>query len=300
MLLDPGDPVWLEDPGYIGARAALIAAGAQVVPVPVDQEGLDVHAGMARAPAARLVFVSPSHQFPLGSTLSLGRRLALIEWASRTGAWVLEDDYDSEFRYIGRPLTALQGIDTEGRVIYVGTFSKVLFPALRLGYMVAPADLVDALIAAHMSTDIHAHILEQAALAEFIQAGHLDRHVRRMRVTYAERQAVLVEAVKQHLAGFLDVEPSGSGLHLVGWLPDGLNDRLVSREAAEYGVDVWPLSLHCIDPAPSSAILLGYAGMTPAEIRAGVETLAMLLPRLVEIELHAQSEASGSHPPRSL
>jgi GntR family transcriptional regulator/MocR family aminotransferase len=300
MLLDPGDPVWMEDPGYIGARAALIAAGARLIPVPVDEDGLDVDAGIAREPAARLVVVTPSHQFPLGSTLSLARRLALIEWASRTGAWVLEDDYDSEFRYIGRPLTALQGIDTEGRVIYVGTFSKVLFPALRLGYMVAPADLVDALIAAHMSTDIHAHTLEQAALAEFIQAGHLDRHVRRMRVTYAERQAVLVEAVKQHLTGFVDVEPSGSGLHLVGWLPDGLNDRLVSREAAAYGMDVWPLSLHCIDPAPSSAILLGYAGMTPAEIRAGVETLAMLLPRLADIESQAQSEASGSHPPQSL
>jgi GntR family transcriptional regulator/MocR family aminotransferase len=166
--------------------------------------------------------------------------------------------------------------------------------------MVAPPDLVDALIAAHMSTDIHAHILEQAALAEFIQAGHLDRHVRRMRVTYAERQAVLVEAVKQYLTGYLDVEPSGSGLHLVGWLPDGLNDRLVSREAAAHGVDVWPLSLHCIDPTPRSAILLGYAGMTPAEIRAGVETLATLLPRLVDIESQAQSEASGSDPPRAL
>lgn len=300
MLLDPGDPVWIEDPGYIGARAALIAAGARVIPVPVDQEGLDVDAGMAREPAARLVFVTPSHQFPLGSTLSLARRLALIEWASRTGAWVLEDDYDSEFRYISRPLTALQGIDTEGRVIYVGTFSKVLFPALRLGYMVAPADLVDALVAAHMSTDIHAHILEQAGLAEFIQAGHLDRHVRRMRVTYAERQAVLVEAVKQQLTGFLDIEPSGSGLHLVGWLRNGLDDRVVSREAAAHGVDVWPLSLHYVNPGPGSAILLGYAGMTPAEIRAGVQTLAMLLPRLVDSESQAQSEAPGSHCRRSL
>ena len=281
VLLDPGDPVWMEEPGYIGARAALVAAGARIVPVPVDEDGLNVEAGLACEPAARLAFVTPSHQFPLGTTLSLARRLALIEWASRTAAWVLEDDYDSEFRYVGRPLTALQGIDREGRVIYVGTFSKTLFPALRLGYMVVPDDLVDALVGAHMSADIHAHVFEQAALAEFIQAGHLDRHVRRMRILYAERQAVLVDSVRQRLAGFLDIEPSGSGMHLVGWLRGGLDDRVVSREAARRGIDVWPLSLHYIQPGSRSALLLGYAGMTPADIRAGVANLAAIFRRLV-------------------
>jgi GntR family transcriptional regulator/MocR family aminotransferase len=137
MLLDPGDPAWIENPGYLGTRAALVAAGARLVPVPIDDEGLDVAAGLAREPDARLAFVTPSHQFPLGPTMSLARRLALLEWAGRTGAWVVEDDYDSEFRYVGRPLTALQGIDGVGRVIYVGTFSKTLSPALRLGYLVA-------------------------------------------------------------------------------------------------------------------------------------------------------------------
>jgi GntR family transcriptional regulator/MocR family aminotransferase len=281
MLLDPGDPVWMEEPGYIGARAALVAAGARIVPVPVDEDGLNVEAGLACEPAARLAFVTPSHQFPLGTTLSLARRLALIEWASRTAAWVLEDDYDSEFRYVGRPLTALQGIDREGRVIYVGTFSKTLFPALRLGYMVVPDELVDAMIGAHMSADIHAHVFEQAALAEFIQAGHLDRHVRRMRILYAERQAVLVDSVRQQLARFLDIEPSESGMHLVGWLRGGLDDRVVSQEAARRRMDIWPLSLHYIQPGSRSALLLGYAGMTPADIRAGVADLAAILPRLV-------------------
>ena len=178
-------------------------------------------------------------------------------------------------------MTALQGIDREGRVIYVGTFSKTLFPALRLGYMVVPDDLVDALVGAHMSADIHAHVLEQAALAEFIEAGHLDRHVRRMRTLYAERQTVLVDSVRQKLAEFLDIEPSGSGMHLVGWLRGGLDDRVVSGEAARHGMDIWPLSLQYIEPGSRSALLLGYAGMTPADIRAGVANLAAIFRRLI-------------------
>jgi len=280
ILLDPGDPAWIEDPGYLGARAALVAAGARLVPVPVDDDGFDVAAAETRSPEARLAVVTPSHQFPLSSTMSLARRLALIDWAHRTGSWVVEDDYDAEFRYAGRPLTALQGIDGRGCVIYVGTFSKALFPGLRLGYLVAPPQLVDALVGAHMATDMHAHLLEQAALADFIREGHFERHLRRMRVLYAERQAILVEAVKRELQGILEVSPSQSGLHLIGWLAAGLDDSVVAGEAASEGVDVWPLSLHSLEPYPRAALLLGYAGLTPQEIRSGVQRLGRALMRV--------------------
>ncbi|MCW3037419.1 MAG: putative bifunctional protein [Actinobacteria bacterium] len=280
LLLDPGDPAWIEDPGYLGARAALAAAGAELVPVPVDDEGLDVASGKGSSPDARLAVVTPSHQFPLGVTMSLSRRLALIDWAHGTGSWVVEDDYDAEFRYVGKPLTALQGIDEWGCVIYVGTFSKVLFPGLRLGYLVAPPQLVDPFIAAHLATDMHAHMLEQAVLSDFIQDGQFERHLRRMRVLYAERQAILVAAVRRELEGIVDVNPSDNGLHLIGWLAPGLDDDMVAREAADNGVDVWPLSLHSLHPYPRAALLLGYASLTPLEIHVGVQRLARALSSL--------------------
>lgn len=277
MLLDPGDSAWVEDPGYLGARAALVAAGARLVPIPTDHDGLDVSAGLASAPDARLTVVTPSHQFPLGSTLSLARRLALIDWASRTGSWVIEDDYDAEFRYVGRPYTALQGIDQRGCVIYVGTFSKAVFPGLRLGYIVVPHQLVDAFVAAHLATDIHTHVLEQAVLADFIESGQLDRHLRFMRVMYAERQELLVEAAQRELGGVLQVKSADSGLHLVGWLASDLDDEVVTRKAARQGVDVWPLSAHALHPYPRDALLLGYAAFSPSEIRWGIQRLARAL-----------------------
>ena len=188
ILLDPGDAAWLEDPGYLGARAALVSAGARIIPVPVDQSGLDVMTGTGLEPTARLAVVTPSHQFPLGYTMSLERRLALIEWAASNDSWIIEDDYDAEFRYVGKPHAALMAIDTQQRVIYVGTFSKVLFPSLRLGYVIAPSDLVDGFLAAHLSTDMHAHLIDQAVVADFIEQGHFARHLRRMRVLHHERQ----------------------------------------------------------------------------------------------------------------
>ncbi|MDQ3316832.1 MAG: PLP-dependent aminotransferase family protein [Actinomycetota bacterium] len=205
VLLDPGDTAWVEEPGYRGARAALLGAGATLVPV--HSEGLNVAAGTGLAPGARLACVTPSHQYPLGVTMSLARRLELLRWAGRASAWVLEDDYDSEYRYSGRPLEALQGLDTEGRVIYVGTFSKVLFPSLRLGYLVVPPDLVDAFTAARELSDRQAPALDQAVLARFMAGGHFARHVRRMRSLYAERQAILVEEAGRHLPELLDVPP---------------------------------------------------------------------------------------------
>ncbi|MGQ0575537.1 MAG: MocR-like pyridoxine biosynthesis transcription factor PdxR [Pseudonocardia sp.] len=276
ILLDPDDPAWIEDPGYVGARAALTSAGARLVPVPVDDNGLDVAAGVDRAPSARMVIVTPSHQFPLGATMTLDRRLALIDWAARTGAWVVEDDYDSEFHYRGRPLAALQAIDQHQRVIYVGTFSKTMFPGMRLGYLIAPAELVDGFTAAHLSTDVHAHLLDQAVLSDFIRDGHFLRHLRRMRILYRERQVILVRE-SQRLRERLRIEASDGGLHVVGWLPEHLDDRDVAADAARYGVHAWPLSLHCIEPNLPPALLFGYAATTERDIREGITALDRVL-----------------------
>lgn len=279
VLLDPGDAAWVEDPGYAGARGALTAAGARIVPVPVDGEGLRVSVGTRRAAGARLACVSPSHQYPLGATMSLSRRLELLAWASRAGAWVLEDDYDSEYRYTGRPLEALQGLDSsaEGRVIYLGTFSKVLSPALRLGYLVVPHDLVDPFTAARELADRHSPSVDQAVLARFMAEGHFARHLRRMRTLYAGRQAALVEAASRELPGLLDVGPAEAGMHLVGWLPEGDDDREAARRAEARGVEAAALSLYGIEPPPRGGLLLGYAAVGEAEIRTGVRRLAAAL-----------------------
>lgn len=277
VLLDPGDAVWIEDPAYPGAYGALLGAGASVVPVPVDDEGLDIAAGVQRCPGARLAFVTPSHQFPLGVTMSLRRRLELLDWASRSDAWIVEDDYDSEYRYTGRPLAALQGLDREGRVIYVGTFSKVMFPALRLAYLVVPPDLVEVFSTARFFAVQQPPLLEQTALAGFLAEGHFSRHIRRMRTLYAERQAVLIEAAQRDLSGLLDMQPAEAGMHLLGWLPEGIDDRLVSQRAAAHGVDAYPLSRYCLEPTHRSALVLGYTAVDVHEIRDGVSRLARTL-----------------------
>jgi GntR family transcriptional regulator/MocR family aminotransferase len=277
VLLDPGEAAWVEDPSYIGARGALSGTGVQVVGVPVDQEGLDVAGAARRHPEARLCYVTPSHQYPLGVTMSLPRRLALLDWARRASAWIVEDDYDSEFRYAGRPLAALQGLDRDRRVLYVGTFSKVLFPALRLGYLVAPPDLVDAFVAARTLADHHSPTMPQAVLAEFIADGHLARHVRRMRTLYEERQHALLAAARRELGDCLSVAPAEAGIHLVGWLAEGSDDRVASRRAAAHGVEVPPLSAYRIEQGKRGGLLLGYAASSPREIRDGVRRLALAL-----------------------
>jgi GntR family transcriptional regulator/MocR family aminotransferase len=279
VLLDPGDTVWLEDPSYIGARGALLGAGARVVAVPVDAEGLDVASAERRHRRARLCYVTPSHQYPLGVTMSLSRRLALLDWARRAGAWIVEDDYDSEFRYAGRPLASLQGLDRDQRVLYVGSFSKMLFPALRLGYLVAPPDLVRALVAARALCDHHSPTLSQAVLTDFIRDGHLARHIRRMRTLYAERQAALVNAVRRELDGCLSVAPAEMGLHVVGWLIEGVEDREASRRAAACGIEAPPLSAYRLERGSGErgGLLLGYAATTPRQIRDGVRRLASAL-----------------------
>jgi GntR family transcriptional regulator / MocR family aminotransferase len=277
VLLDPGDAALIEDPGYMGARAALLAAGAHLIATPIDPEGLDLAAGLARCANPRLAYITPSHQFPLGVTMSLARRLALLEWAATAGAWLLEDDYDSEFHYTGRPLAALQGLDRAGCVIYIGTFSKVLFPALRLGYLIVPPALADAFVHARAGADTHAPALEQAVLAEFMREGHFARHIRRMRALYAERQAILIDAAARDLAGLLDIQPDATGMHLLGWLPAGIDDQAVAARAGARGVHVLPLSWLRIETAERGALLLGYAAANEGEIRAGVKQLARAL-----------------------
>ncbi|MCA1647250.1 MAG: PLP-dependent aminotransferase family protein, partial [Chloroflexi bacterium] len=277
VLLDPGNTVWFEEPGYLGARAALRGAGAQVIPVPVDEDGLDVGAGEAMASAARMAYVTPSHQYPLGVTMSLSRRLALLAWATRADAWILEDDYDSEFRYAGRPLAALQGLDTSARVIYIGTFSKTLLPSLRLGYLVVPPDLVDAFTSARAVVDRQSPLLDQAVLCDFITEGHFSRHIRRMRQLYAERQRLLLEAAGRELAGLIDLGPESAGLHLVGRLPAGVNDQAASRAAYGRGVDAVALSATYFGPTSASGLLLGYAAYSGKEIMTGARELARAL-----------------------
>lgn len=277
VVLDPGDTAWIEDPGYAGVWAVLRAAGVRVDPIPIDTEGFDVELGMQRSPDARLVYVTPSHQYPLGITMSLQRRLALLAWAHRQGAWIIEDDYDSEFRYIGRPLPALQGLDEYHHTIYIGTWSKMLFPALRLGYIVAPPALVDALVAARVGIDLHSPVLEQAVLADFLEEGHLAQHIRRMRALYAERQAALISAITGLLGDKLRVVGHPAGLNLVGWLPPEQQDRQISQQAAAIGIDAPPLSLYTrAEPRPP-ALVLGYAALPPAAIYEGVLRLRGVL-----------------------
>ncbi|MBA3826972.1 MAG: PLP-dependent aminotransferase family protein, partial [Ktedonobacterales bacterium] len=277
VLLDPGDAVWMEDPGYAGARGALVGAGMRLIPVPVGPEGLEVATGEALCPTARLAYVSPSHQYPLGVTMSLRRRLDLLAWAKQAGAWVLEDDYDSEYRYTGRPLAALQGLDSSGRVIYIGTFSKVLFPALRLGYVVVPPDLVQPFGAARALIDRHSPTVDQAILADFIAEGHFARHIRRMRERYAERQGVLAAELRRILPNHLAVTSAAAGMFLVATLPAGSNDRTLTQRLAARGITAGALSIYYHGPAPRHALLLGYAAFTPQQIRTGVATLATVL-----------------------
>ncbi len=273
LLLNPGDPVWLEDPGYRGARAALLTAGAKITPVPVDSEGLDLAAGIRLQPNARLVYVTPSHQYPLGVTMSLSRRLALIDWARQTGAWLIEDDYDSEYRYHGRPLSSLQGLDVAGQVLYIGTLSKVLFPALRLGYLVIPTALVEGFQRALAMMQHHLPGVEQAVLADFIREGHFARHIRQMRLLYAERQQILLTAAQQALGDQLVITPSEAGLHVTGLLAKGLDDHRISERALRLGVEAQPLSSYTLGNLERGGLVLGYAGLTADQIREGVVQL---------------------------
>ena len=237
VLLDPDDPVWVEDPGYFGAHTAFVGWGARVVPIAVDDQGLSVELGRRRAQQAKLVHVTPTHQFPLGKTMPLRRRADLLAWARAADAWILEEDYDSEFRYAGAPLAALQGIDPAQRVLYLGSFSKSMFSGLRLAYLVVPKDLASAFRAVRQAAGGPPPVLEQAVVARFLTEGHFQRHVRRMRRVYSQRQHRLVQAVGEELDGLLHVDPDETGMHLVGWLRNGMTAEDVCRRAAGEGLE---------------------------------------------------------------
>jgi GntR family transcriptional regulator / MocR family aminotransferase len=279
-LLSPGEAAWLENPGYFGARGALLATGARPIPVPVDEQGLMVEIGQKRCPEARLVSTTPSHQFPTGVTMSLSRRMILLDWARQAGTWILEDDYDSEYRFRGRPLEALQALDHDGRVLYIGTFSKVLFPALRLGYLVAPTELIEPLLLMRRALDMHLPLLEQMALCDFLHEGHYARHLRQMRHHYQKLRDLLCRELQAHLGGLLEVHASEVGMHLVGWLPPGKDDRRAAQLAAQIGIQLLPISRFSLEPLPRGGLVFGYAGTNEEAIRPGVKRLAAVLEQL--------------------
>ena len=266
LLLDPGDAAWVEDPGYIAGRGALISAGAAPVPVPSDTEGLDVAAGIRLAPQARLALVAPSHATPLGGALPIGRRLALLDWAARANAWILEDDCDSEFRWEGRPLPPLASLDQSGRVIYCGTFSKTLAPGLRLGFAVVPAPLVAAFVRLRTLLDRGTDALSQATLAEFMRQGLLAPHIRRMRTEYARRREAVLAALERHAPGLATI-PAPGGLHMVARLPDGMDEAAAVRACRARGLAVVPLRAYYAGPPRMSGIVLGFSG-TPVPLAA--------------------------------
>jgi GntR family transcriptional regulator/MocR family aminotransferase len=277
LLLDPGDTVWMEEPGYPRAASSFFAVGAKICPVPVDAEGLDLAAGQRRWPHPRLVYVTPAHQFPLGVTMSLRRRLSLLEWARKSGTVIFEDDYDSEYRYSGRPVPALQGLDRAGVVIYAGSFTDALFPALRLGYLVAPPDMVDIFGAAGSVSTHHPPLIDQAILCDFIGEGHFARHVRRMRQLYAERLGVLLNAAHEQLAGLLEISDVEAGLRTVGWLKRGISAERVAKAAAERDVEVVPLGRYAYGRTRPNGLVLGFAAVDGRELNRGVEELAKVL-----------------------
>lgn len=277
VLLEPGDTVLFEEPGYFAARAAFEALGARLEPVPVDGEGFDVAAAVRQAPHARLAYVTPSHQNPLCVTMSLPRRRALLQWAGTSGGWVLEDDNAGECRYRGRPLAALQGIDQHGRVLYAGTFSKVLFSGLRLGYLVAPPDLLPAMVRARELMDRQSPGIEQAVLADFMLEGHFSRHLRRMRTLYASRQEALLAAVRRHAADLLEIGDAEGGVNRVAWLAPGLSDVEAAEALRPHGFACLPLSDFRLRPGGRGALVLGFAGMPEPEIDAGIERMAAIL-----------------------
>ncbi len=275
VLLDPKDRVWMEEPGYPGARQAFMTAGAHLIPVPVDHEGMNVAEIIHRGHNARAVYITPSHQYPMGMTMSATRRMLLLNWGARTGAWIIEDDYDSEYRFASRPIASLQGLDTDARVIYVGTFSKVMFPALRLGYVVIPKDLVPVFSAVREATDIFSSTLYQAVLTDFIREGHFARHIRRMRMLYMDRRRTLVKAIHIQIGDMLEVIGAEAGMHLVALLPPGISDVAVSRKAAQNGISAMPLSICYLKPPTRGGLILGYGGANAHQIHDGIRKLRM-------------------------
>lgn len=278
VLLDPGDTVCMEDPGFPQMRGAFAAAGAHILPVSVDDDGFIPPSDDV---IPRIVGITPSRKYPLGITMSSSRRRDVLDWSSENDIWILEDDYDSEYRYSGCPIGALQGMDDSGRVLYTGTFSKVLFPALRLGYLVVPSSLKEPIIKMRTISDRNPPRIPQMILTNFMSEGHFEKHIREMRTLYANRQTVLLDALNKHLGDIIDPAPSDAGLHLVGYLPEGVDDQTVADRLSDHGIIALPLSFCSARPLDQGGLLLGYAVVSENEIQKKVCLIADILEPLI-------------------
>lgn len=279
FLLKRRDALWMEDPGYFGATIAFANAGVRMIPVPVDEHGLSVPAGLKLSPRAAGAYVTPAHQFPLGMTMSLERRIALLKWASATGAFVIEDDYDSEYRFGGRPVSAMQSLDRNSSVIFIGSFNKLLFPSLGIGYVVLPPSLVDLFLAYRFRTAFHNLSADQAVLCDFIADGHLGRHLRRMRDVYTSRLAALIEGGKRYLKGALEISDIRAGLYTAAFLKNGMTSWQGEKAAATRDVDAIALDRYTLKSPDPKGLLLGFAAFDETTIRAALIKLAAALAR---------------------
>lgn len=276
VFLDRGSRVWMEEPGYRLARNVFAIHGCKIVPVPVDHSGLNVAAGIKQCRSARAALVTPSHQYPLGVTMSASRRMQLLDWAQRSESWIIEDDYDSEYRYESMPIASLQGLDSNSRVIYVGSFSKVLFPSMRLGYLVIPSDLIDRFLAVRLAMDIGPPTFFQHVLADFISEGHFSRHIRRMRLLYGERRSALIDCIRKDLGFAADVTGGEAGMHLAITL-NGINDCEIAKRAARQNLWLVPLSTSYLGKATRQGFILGFGSTAVEEMPNAVRKLRTLL-----------------------
>ena len=273
-LLKKGDAVWMEDPGYHGAKFSFLNRGVKICPVPVEEDGINISHAIKHCREAKLAYVTPSHQFPLGVTLSLAKRLQLLNWAKRKNRWILEDDYDSEFRYEGRPLASLQGLDTEGCVIYSGTFSKVMYPGLRLAYLVLPSlEMVEEFKKVKAMMDRQSPILDQIILSRFMSEGHFLRHLRKMRLLYDERQQTFINAVKELVGDYLMIKPNAAGMNLTGWVSKKIDLQKLKTEIKKQGLAIPFIRDYAMESFNPRGMMFGYTAFTKYKIRTGLEKL---------------------------
>jgi GntR family transcriptional regulator/MocR family aminotransferase len=277
-LLNHGDPVWHEDPGYFGARASMLFAGAEIFPCPLDSEGLNIEYSSVKYPAPKLIYTTPSHQFPLGFTMSISRRIQVLQYASKNDCWIIEDDYDSEFRYSGDPLPSLQGMDKNNCVLYLGTFSKVLFPGLRLGYLVLPdPQMLSLFVSAKSMMDRQSPTFEQIVTSQFLKEGYFTKHIRKMRTLYKERQEFLIKEVNKELGNLIRLKSSEAGMHLIAWLPEDYDEFKISKIARENNLIVYPVSEYVLKFKQKPGLFLGYTAFDKASLKAGVQKLKKVL-----------------------
>ena len=278
VLLEPGNNVLLEDPGYFGARASMLFSNAHIFPAPLDNEGLDIEYSSKKYPPPKLIYTTPSHQFPLGLTMSIARRIQLLQYASKNNCWIIEDDYDSEFRYSGSPLPSLQGMDKNNCVIYLGTFSKVLFPALRLGYIVLPdPQMIDVFVSAKSMMDRQSPMFEQMITSEFLKQGYFTRHIRKMRTLYKERQEFLINEIEKEIGDSLKVKSSDAGMHIIAWLPENLDDMIISQKARENNLIAYPLSEYVLKFKQKPGLILGYTAFDKPKLKSAIQLLKKIL-----------------------